>query len=137
MISCLPAEKTTQCADDEAYDATARTCVAKIGASSSTVKFSSISPSSSYTISQSAAARTHAITVADPYNNGYQVRWLVTLPSGSQISLGTGLSQTFNQSAYSTGVHILEVQLFDSTGNELFDSRSWSVNIVSETPFPT
>lgn len=133
MISCLPAEKTTQCADDEAYDATARTCVAKIGASSSTVKFSSISPSSSYTISQSAAARTHAITVADPYNNGYQVRWLVTLPSGSQISLGTGLSQTFNQSAYSTGVHILEVQLFDSTGNELFDSRSWSVNIVSET----
>jgi hypothetical protein len=132
FASCLPQEKTTQCASNEAYNATTRSCVATLGASSSTINISNVTPSASYAINNADTSKTHTITVFDPYNNGYSVQWKLTQPNGSIILQGTGLSLTFNHKGYPSGSYILEVQLFDSAGATLFDSRSWTVNIITD-----
>lgn len=147
FASCLPQEKTTQCASNEAYNATSRSCVATLGANGSTVNISNVTPASSYAISTNDTAKTHSITVSDNYNNGYTVKWNLTQPNGSVVLLGTGLSLTFNHSSYPSGSYIIEVQLLDSSGVKVFDTRSWTVNITtnsvpsfsfqSATPFST
>jgi hypothetical protein len=133
MASCLPQEKTTQCDSNEAYNATTRSCVATLGASSATVNIANITPASSYSINASATSKTHSISVSDQYNNGYTVKWNLTQPNGSVALLSTGLSLTFNHTIYPTGSYILEVQLLDSAGVSIHDSRSWSVNIIAQT----
>jgi hypothetical protein len=132
LASCLPQEKTTQCNSNEAYDSSKRKCVATLGASSSTVNITNITPAASYVISTGDPSKSHAVTVSDPYNNGFQIKWVLTLPDGNSTLLGTGLSITFNHSTFAQGSYILEVQLLNANGTEVFDSRSWTVNIISD-----
>ena len=132
LLSCLPQEKTTQCGSNEAYDSSRRKCVATLSTSDGTVNISNVTPSTSYTVSSTDASKTHTVTISDPYDNGYQVKWMVTYPNGNSILAGTGLSLTFSHTAYSTGVYILEVQLLSAAGTEVYDSRSWTVNIIDE-----
>ena len=133
LASCLPQEKVTQCGDNEAYNATSRSCVATLGATSTTVRISSVSPSASYTATPSDSARTHLVTVSDAYNNGYSIVWQLTQPNGTVTTVGTGSSLTFNHSTYSAGTYILEVQLYDTSGITIFDTRSWTVNITADS----
>lgn len=133
FISCLPQEKTTQCKSNEAYDSTQRRCVATLGANGQTVSISNVTPTTSYTISFSDASITHSVTISDPYSFGYQVRWYITKPSGATNLIGTGLALTFNHTAESTGSYILEAQVLDSNGTQIFDTRSWSINVIQET----
>ncbi len=132
LSACLPQEKSTQCGSNEAYDSSRRKCVATLSTSDGTVNISNVSPSNSYTVSSNDASKTHSVTVSDPYDNGYQVKWVITYPNGNTTLAGTGLTLTFNHTAYSTGVYILEVQLLSATGTEVYDSRSWTVNIIDE-----
>lgn len=133
MASCLPQEKTTQCSSGEAFDASQRKCISTL--SSTTATISSITPSTSYTISTSDTSRSHAITVSDPTGSGYSVKWIVVDPNGNTTLLGTGLSLTFNHTSFTPGVYILEVQILDTGGSTVSDSRSWSVNIIDkQTP---
>lgn len=133
LVACLPQEKTTQCKSNEAYDSTQRRCVATLGASGQTVSISNVTPSTSYTISFSDSSVTHSVTVSDSFNNGFQLRWYLTDPSGSQSLLATTSSLTFNHTAYAAGTYILEVQLLDEDGTQIFDTRSWTVNVISES----
>ncbi len=132
LASCLPQEKTTQCAQNEAFDATQRKCVATLGANSTTVTIANITPASSYSISTSDPSKTHTVTVSDPFNNGYQIRWNLTLPNGSTTLLGTGLSMTFNHTSFAAGTYIMEVLLLSSDGSTVFNSRSWSINVITD-----
>ncbi|MFT6633528.1 MAG: hypothetical protein ACJAS4_003499 [Bacteriovoracaceae bacterium] len=133
LASCLPQEKTTQCKSNEAYNSSKRKCVATLGASSSTVNITNITPAGSYAISTADPSKSHAVTVADPYNNGFQIKWVLTLPNGNTSLLGTGLSITFNHTSFAQGSYILEVQLLNASGTEVFDSRSWTVNVITDT----
>ncbi len=147
LSACLPQEKTTQCGENEAYDSTRRKCVATLGTSDGSVNITNVTPSNSYSISSSDTVKTHTVTISDPYSNGYQVRWNLTHPSGTTTLLGTGLSITFNHTSYATGTYIIEVQLLSEDGTSVYDSRSWTVNIIDEnvpsisavtaTPFST
>lgn len=132
FTACLPQEKTTQCRSNEAYNATTRSCVPTLGASSTTVNISNVTPSSSYFVNSSDVSKTHTVTVSDPYNNGYVIEWRLTQPNGSTLNLGNSSSLTFNHSAYPTGSYILEVLLKDTNGTETYDTRSWTVNIIAE-----
>jgi hypothetical protein len=133
LAACLPQEKTTQCNENEAYNATSRKCQATLGATNTAINITNVTPSSSYVINTSAASPTHAVTVSDPYNSGYQVQWKVTNSNGISTNLATGLSLTFNHAAYAAGAYVLEVILFDTLGTTHLDSRSWTVNIIDET----
>ena len=133
LMACLPQEKSTKCSSNEAYDSSSRSCVATLGSESTTINITNVTPSSSYAVSKTDTSRTHTVSISDPYNNGYQVRWTVTKQDGTSTLLGTGLSITFNHSAYAEGNYIIEIQLLDSAGTTVYDSRSWSVYVVDDT----
>lgn len=133
LAGCLPQEKTTQCGSNEAYDSAQRRCVATLGANGQTVNISSVTPSASYTISYADAAVSHAVTVSDPYSNGYQLRWYITDSNNTRSLYATTSSITFNHTARSEGTYIIEVQLLDDGGTQIFDSRSWTITVISET----
>jgi hypothetical protein len=132
LASCLPQEKTTQCDGNEAYDANKRKCVSTAAVDGSAVVIKNITPSSSYTISTSDPSKTHTVTVSDPYNSGFQIKWILTDSNGNTSLLGTGINLTFNHTAFSAGNYILEVQLRDYDGSKVLDSRSWTVNIITQ-----
>lgn len=133
LSSCLPQEKTTQCGKDQAFNATQRRCVASVSKSTDSISIANVTPASSYSVSISDPSRTHAVTISDPFHIGYSLRWNVTYPSGSTLLVATGSTYTFNHSSFPTGSYILEVQVFNSAGSEILDSRSWTVNVLSQT----
>ncbi len=132
ISSCIPQEKSTKCDSNEAYDSSSRKCVATLGAESSTINITNVTPSSSYAVSKTDATKTHTVSISDPYNNGYQVRWSVIQEDGSSTLLGTGLSISFNHTLYPEGNYILEVQVLNSDGTRVYDSRSWSVYVIDD-----
>lgn len=127
----MPQEKTARCNSGEAFDSGERKCVATL--SSSNASIASITPASSYTISNADTSRTHSISVSDLTGSGFSVRWEVIAPNGNTTLLGTGLSLTFNHTSFVAGVYILEVKVLDTSGAIVSDSRNWSVNIIDET----
>ncbi len=131
LAGCLPQEKVTQCGSNEAFDATKRRCV-QTRAVSDTTNIASISPLNSYTLGPSDSSITHSITVSDPFDNGFTVKWFLTFPNGNTILFGTGTSVVLNPTNFAAGAYVLEVQLFDVTGNTNIDSRSWSINLRDE-----
>lgn len=133
LSSCLPQEKTTQCGKDQAFNATQRRCIATITKSTDSISIANVTPASSYSVSLSDPSRTHAVTVSDPFNIGYSLKWNITYPSGSTLLVATGSTYTFNHSSFATGSYVLEVQVFNTAGTEILDSRSWTVNILSQT----
>lgn len=132
LAACLPQEKTTQCSAGQAYNATQRRCVTTQANSSESISISSVSPTSSYAISNSDPSITHSIIVNDPFSLGYSIKWNLKQPNGSTLLVGTGLSYTFVQSAFGTGSYILEAQLLDSAGSKVLDTRSWTINLTSQ-----
>ena len=147
LSSCLPQEKTTQCGSNQAYNATQRRCIATVHKSTDSISITNVTPASSYSISLSDSSRTHAVTVSDPFNIGYTYKWNVTYPSGSTFLIATGSTYTFNHTTFPVGSYVLEIQVLNTAGTEVLDSRSWTVNILSQavptispttpTPFST
>lgn len=133
VASCLPQEKTTQCGEGEAFNPTQRRCVATLADSTDSISISNVGPTSSYAISLSDGSRTHSVSVSDPFNIGYAIKWLVTQPNGTTTLVGTGSSFTFVHTAYPTGSYVLEVQLLTTNGTTVLDTRSWTVNVIAET----
>ena len=131
--SCLPQEKTTQCGSGEAYNATQRRCVTTQASSSDSISISSVTPTSSYAVSAANPSVTHSIIVSDPFALGYSIKWNLRQPNGSTLLVGTGLSYTFVHNAFSAGSYILETQLLDSAGSKVLDTRSWTINLITET----
>ncbi|MBD65581.1 MAG: hypothetical protein CME62_10260 [Halobacteriovoraceae bacterium] len=132
VVGCLPQEKTTQCGSGEAYNATQRKCVDTLDNDSNSISIASMTPTSSYAISAADVSKSHSVTVSDPFNLGYSIKWYLTSNSGVQTLVSTGLTYTLIHSALSEGSYILEVQLSDSTGTTMVDSRSWTVNVIGE-----
>ena len=44
ISSCIPQEKSTKCDSNEAYDSSSRKCVATLGAESSTINITNVTP---------------------------------------------------------------------------------------------
>lgn len=129
LASCLPQEKVTQCGKNEAFDATKRKCVATLSISDTT-NISSISPANSYTVSPNDANVTHSVTVSDPFDNGFQLKWYLTSPNGNRSLFSVASSVTFPHTTFSGGSYVLEVQLFDKSGVTSLDARSWTINVI-------
>ena len=140
MLSCLPAQKKTQCGENEAFNATKRKCVPVIGASTSnTVFIGSKFPSNSYSISKSAALpQTHTVAVSDVYGYGFTVDWFVHA-SGSTSTipqLQGSVTFPFYPSNFGPGTYIIEAIVYDEDGINQLDSTTWNV-IVENLAAPT
>lgn len=134
--SCLPLQKKTQCADNEAFNATRRKCVPVVGASSSsTVFITSKTPVNSYTTKINDPATTHMFSVSDVYEYGYSTKWFLHFNRGATsinnvFLASNSLSYVFNPNAhYGIGNYILEGRVFDTSGANLLDSVSWNITV--------
>lgn len=135
FASCLPQEKKAQCGEGEAFNTSKRKCEVTLGASSASINIASVTPSSSYTISSVDSPVTHSVAVNDPNNSGFSLRWTILDRVGQTTLLGVGSTLTFNHTSFTPGVYVIEIQLLNSTGSSILDSRSWSVNIIDkQTP---
>lgn len=132
LAACLPQEKTTQCTEGQAYNATERRCVTTQANSSESISINSVSPTSSYALSLNSPAVTHSIIVNDPFSLGYSIKWNVKQPNGSTFTVGTGLSYTFIQAGRPAGSYILEAQVLDASGGKVLDTRSWTINLTTD-----
>lgn len=138
LSGCLPAEKTTQCGKNEAFNATRRTCVPTLGgASTNTVFINSKLPSNSYTTALNGAPVNHSIAVSDVYNYGYVSKWFLHFSGGgSNISSMVATNTTtysFNPSfSYGAGSYVLEAVIYSDEG-ETLDSVSWNISINAQS----
>ena len=135
LSGCLPAQKTTQCGKNEAYNATRRTCVPVIGsASTSTVFVKSKLPANNYTTSINGTTVVHSIAVSDVYNYGYSSKWFLHYSSGAAnntVQVGTNvLSYNFNPAfVYGAGAYILEAAIYNPDDGTFLDSVSWNITV--------
>ena len=142
LSACLPQQKTTQCGDSEAFNATQRKCVPVLGAATSnTVFINSKYPSNNYTTSVTGSSVQHGVSVSDVYDHGYSIKWLLHYTSGSVnttalVSADT-LTYTFHPSmSFGAGSYILEAVVYNSSNGTNLDSYSWSI-AVSDQEMPT
>jgi len=139
ITSCLPVQKKTQCATNEAFNATRRQCVPVIGASTSnTIFVQSKTPVNSYTTSTSVTSIDHSIAVSDTYNYGYRVKWYLhyqnTVTNLTQTTIvSTITSYDFKPNLQSAGQYVLEAIIYDETGLNQLDSTTWSITNSSLT----
>ncbi len=138
LVGCLPAEKETQCASSEAFDASKRKCVPVIGASTSnTVFIGSKSPANSYTTPHSTLAPiAHTVSVSDVYNYGFTVKWFVhtSTVTATSPSLSNSVAFNFFPNVYPAGTYVVEAVLYDQAGVNQLDSVSWNIIVSSLTP---
>ncbi len=138
LSGCLPAEKTTQCGKNEAFNATRRTCVPTLGgASTNTVFIKSKLPTNSYTTSLNGAPVTHSISVSDVYNYGFDSKWFLHFSGGgcniSSMVASNAQTYSFNPGfSYGAGSYVLEAVIYDDEG-EMLDSVSWNISINGQS----
>lgn len=146
LTGCLPAEKTTQCGTNEAFNATQRKCVPVLGSASGNAVFiSSHSPANSYTTNTTLSGIgnevTHNIKISDSYNFGYTVQWKMHFNSGAivqnDLTVGSNIeSYVFNPNLKGKGNYVLEAIILDSKGDKQLDSKTWNIS-VSDLNNPT
>jgi hypothetical protein len=143
LVSCLPMQKETQCASNEAFNATRRKCVPVVGASTTnTVFIQSKSPENSYTTSVIDNATSHAVAVSDAYSYGYTIKWYEHYQdpnTGNSITTLVAQNDSnyiFNPTVKQAGQYILEAILFDQNGANQLDTVNWNI-IVSNQVQPT
>lgn len=143
LVSCLPMQKETQCASNEAFNATRRKCVPVVGASTTnTVFIQTKTPENSYTTSVVDNATAHAVAISDAYNYGYTIKWYEYYQDPNTGNAVTTLvaqndaSYTFNPTVKQAGTYVLEAVLFDQDGSNQLDSINWTI-IVSGQIQPT
>src|SRR5690554_5154813 len=115
LSGCLPEQRTTQCAKNEAFNATKRACVPVLGAATSnTIFIKSKYPKSDYTTSIVGSMVEHGVAVSDIYNLGYNIKWLMRFTSNASTHTSALVASnistyTFNPSvSYGAGQYILE-----------------------------
>lgn len=145
VTGCLPQAKKQACTEGSIFNATARTCVPiTSGGQTSGVYISNKSPAiSNLTVAQSqTSASAFAVTVADPNNQGYVIRWMLYPPSGVTFTGNPLIINTANYNlipnnlAMSPGLWTLAAEIYNSTGVSLLTSSQWAVT-VSSNPTPT
>lgn len=135
LMACLPQTQKASCGSNEAFDTTTRSCVPTVGSNQSgLVTISSVAPSTSYSRSvSSSTAVNHTVSIVDPYNTGYTVKWFrISGATSTQVAANT-LSYNVIPSAIGIGTHVIEVIVYDTSGQTPLDSRSWSVVITSQS----
>jgi hypothetical protein len=140
VAGCVPSTKQTQCAGNEAFNPTLRTCVPVVQTPSSFINISTTIPTSSISrYKNDTTLMSFRINISNPYNQAYTTRWtdsyngLVTNYTGSVSGpLNWDVFPVFFQTQ--VGLHLLTVEVLDST-LKVVDSHSFSFSI-NDLPRP-
>ncbi len=138
FAACVPQTKQTECASNEAFNATLRTCVPVMNGPSSFINIDSFLPTFSLTkYKNDTTPITLSVVISNPYAQTYTVEWeRVYNGSPVAISPSTQTSYTFAPSllASEVGTHIISVKIKDTTNN-IVDSHSFELKI-NDNPKP-
>lgn len=140
IAGCVPSTKQTQCATNEAFNPTLRTCVPVVQTPSSFINISTTIPTSSFSrYKNDTQLMSFRVNVSNPYNQSYTTRWtdsyngLVTNYTGVVSgALFWDVVPLFFQSQ--VGLHLLTVEILDSA-SKVVDSHSFPFSI-NELPRP-
>lgn len=140
FVSCVPQTKQTECAGNEAFNASLRTCVPVVGGPSSFINIESYSPM--FTQTRSKADQTpisFSITVSNPYNQSYSVEWERVFNAAPTYMCSNTLTCSFSGYLLGTvygqvGTHIITAKIKDGYG-KVVDTHSFELKI-NELPKP-
>lgn len=141
ITACVPQTKQTQCATNEAFNASLRTCVPIVGGPSSFVKVDSYIPTTALT--KYAASTTpieFSITVDNPYAQTYDVEWIRSY-NGSPFPIGTvtdlevsiSPSNLVNGSVPEYGTHVITAKI--KVKDVVVDTHNFEL-IITNNPTP-
>lgn len=142
VSGCLPAQKSTECGSNEAFDSTKRKCVPTLGgATGNTVFIQTRFPANSYSATLGDTGITHTINVSDVYASGFTTKWKLHFSSdvspvynfnNSVVATNT-LNYTFTPPLVTSpnlkGTYVLEAIVFNSAGSAQLDSHAWTIQV--------
>ncbi|MFP5458254.1 MAG: hypothetical protein ACLGG7_05925, partial [Bacteriovoracia bacterium] len=148
LVGCLPTAKEQACQNGSVFNSTSRSCV-PITASGTTsgISINSRSPIvSNVTVAQTQTASTlFNVTIVNPLNQGYEVRWMLYPPSGvSYPSSPIQVNSNLASSNYSLipaslglqpGLWTLTAEIFTLPAQQLATSAQWALTVTTN-PVP-
>lgn len=149
LAGCLPTAKEQACSSGSVFNSSSRSCVPiTSGGQTSGLSISTRSPIvSNVTVAQTQTATTaFAVTIANPLNQGFEVRWMLYPPSGvgfppAPIQVNTNLaSSTYGLVPQSLGLvpglWTLAAEVYSLPSSTLATSAQWALTVTSN-PTPT
>lgn len=140
FVACVPKTKQTECASNEAFNASLRTCVPIVQGASSFINIKSFVPQFTQTRSKNDTSMlTFSITVDNPYNQSYSVEWERVFNAAPTYICSNSLTCSFAASYLGTvlgeiGTHIITAKVKDGKG-AVVASHSFELK-VNELPRP-
>lgn len=140
FVACVPQTKQTECASNEAFNASLRTCVPIVQGASSFINIKSFVPQFTQTRSKNDTSMlTFSITVDNPYNQSYSVEWERVFNAAPTYICSNSLTCSFAASYLGTvlgeiGTHIITAKVKDGKG-AVVASHSFELK-VNELPRP-
>ncbi len=149
LAGCLPTAKEQACSSGSVFNSSSRSCVPiTAGGQTSGLSISTRSPIvSNVTVAQTQSAVTaFAVTIANPLNQGFEVRWMLYPPSGvgfppAPIQVNTNLaSSSYNLVPQNLGLvpglWTLAAEVYSLPSSTLATSAQWALTVTSN-PTPT
>lgn len=140
FVACVPQTKQTECASNEAFNASLRTCVPIVQGASSFINIKSFVPQFTQTRSKNdTSILTFSIVVDNPYNQSYSVEWERVFNAAPTYICSNSLTCSFPASYLGTvlgeiGTHIITAKVKDGNG-AVVASHSFELK-VNELPRP-
>ena len=140
LVASVPQTKQTECASNEAFNASLRTCVPVVQGGSSFINIKSFVPQFTQTRSKNDTSMlTFSIIVDNPYNQSYSVEWERVFNAAPTYICSNSLTCSFPASYLGTvlgeiGTHIITAKVKAGNG-AVVASHSFELKI-NELPRP-
>ncbi len=140
FVACVPQTKQTECASNEAFNASLRTCVPIVQGASSFINIKSFVPQFTQTRSKNDTTMlTFSIVVDNPYNQSHSVEWERVFNAAPTYICSNSYTCSFPASYLGTvlgeiGTHIITAKVKDGNG-AVVAAHSFELK-VNELPRP-
>ena len=140
--ACVPQTKQTDCATNEAFNATLRTCVPVMNGPSSFINIASYTPTSVLSKYKSdTTSQSFTVFISNPYAQTYSVEWERVF-NGSPVTLIANTTSTSSSTSIvifptltnQIGTHVITAKIKDTNGI-IVDSHNFELKI-NDIPKP-
>jgi hypothetical protein len=150
ITGCIPQSKTTECKENEAFNAIQRRCLPVNPNETSFIKIKSPVPTAGITIAGSSGSPiSFTVMIENPYKKNYRLQWLrnfngvqstlysPSAPSADLVNHPYQISLVPSADLFGAiGTHVITAQVLDATNNNVIDSHAFTLNLTSDpTPY--
>jgi hypothetical protein len=136
LWSCVPQTKQTECASNEAFNASLRSCVPVVGGPTSFIKIDNFSPALPISVHKNdSTVIPLTITIDNPYAQSYTIEWERIYYGATTFYGGDTTTTSFIPLSFASelGPHFITAKIIAE--GEVVDSHTFQIN-VSESPRP-